>query len=132
MKRYEIYILGLSCIFFSKLAFSASIGLNYESNDEKYVLKKECISVMRMNHETFDSKEHYSLSIRLKNNNDCSNKFNNLINKNIGSHLRTYFNSTLLINSYIAGELKTEKGFRMPLENKALGEEIISFYDGKN
>lgn len=128
MAMFGKVTLGMFCLVFVKFAFCAEKGLNYESNNKTFTLKEECISSLVMNHYMFDSKEYYSLSVRLKNSRNCSLALNGIIEENIGNHLRIYFNSDLLIDSYIAGKLNTENGFKMPLDSKRLGDKILSFY----
>lgn len=132
MTLYGKLTAGVFCFMFAELATAAATGLHYEVNSQRFFLEKECISAIRVDQQVFDSKKHYSLNLRLKNSENCARKLNEMIYANIGEHLRTYYNSELLIDSYIAGELNTENGFRMPLSNKALGEDILSFYKKNN
>ncbi|MGE0970681.1 hypothetical protein ACQFN5_13160 [Klebsiella sp. WOUb02] len=124
--------LGIFCLIFANFALCAGKGLSYESNNKTLNLKEECVSSLAMNRFIFESKEHYLLNVRLKDNRNCAQKLNSMIEQNIGNRLRTYFNSDLLVDSYIAGILSTEKGFRMPLDSKKLGDEILSFYNKKS
>lgn len=100
----------------------------YMSSGDEFVLSKKCVAGVRMDPYVFNSKEIYSVSLRLKNTEDCSQKLNNIIKENIGNRLFTYLNGKLLIDAYIASELKTENGFRMSVSNKELAEDILSFY----
>lgn len=132
MKSFEKLALGLLFITFSSLASSATSGLVYKSNNETFVLTKECVSEVRFYDGVFDSKVFYSTSIRLKNTKDCAQKLNAIVKNNVGGRLRTYFNSKLLMDSYIASALSTEKGFKMPVENEQIGKDIVLYYNKSN
>jgi len=132
MKSFEKLALGLLFITSSSLASSATSGLVYKSNNETFVLTKECVSEVRFNDEVSDSKVYYSTRTILKNTKDCAQKLNAIVKNNVGGRLRTYFNSKLLMDSYIASALSTEKGFKMPVENEQIGKDIVLYYNKSN
>ena len=43
-----------------------------------------------------------------------------------------YFNSKLVMDSYIASEIRMEKGIKMAVGNPQLGKDIEKFYEDKN
>lgn len=49
MKSFEKLALGLLFITSSSLASSATSGLVYKSNNETFVLTRECVSEVRFN-----------------------------------------------------------------------------------
>lgn len=130
MTIFKKVAVGAFCIIFSKMAMSADIGLNYDSAGQKFILKKECIAGMRITH--FEPQDIFSLNLRLKDSSDCAQQLNAIIKRNINGRLKIYFNDQLLMDSFIAGYLKTELGYKMPLENKQTGKDILSFYKISN
>jgi hypothetical protein len=132
MNAFRNLALGLFFMTSTSLASSVKSGLTYESNNENFILKKECVSSIRFNQDVFDSEIHFSTSTQLKNSKECSQKLNSIIKNNRGGRLQIYFNSKLLIDSFIASEISTEKGFRMPVENERSGKEIVQFYNKNN
>ena len=56
MKSFEKLALGLLFITSSSLASSVTSGLVYKSNNETFVLTRECVSEVRFNDEVSDSK----------------------------------------------------------------------------
>lgn len=132
MKSFEKLALGLLFITSSSLASSVTSGLVYKSNHETFVLTKECVSEVRFYDGVFDSKVFYSTSIRLKNTKDCAQKLNAIVKNNVGGRLQVYFNSKLVMDSYIASEISMEKGLKMAVGNPQLGKDIENFYEDKN
>lgn len=132
MKSFEKLALGLLFITSSSLASSMTSGLVYKSNHETFVLTKECVSEVRFYDGVFDSKVFYSTSIRLKNTKDCAQKLNAIVKNNVGGRLQVYFNSKLVMDSYIASEIRMEKGIKMAVGNSQLGKDIEKFYENKN
>lgn len=132
MKSFEKLALGLLFITSSSLASSVTSGLVYKSNHETFVLTKECVSEVRFYDGVFDSKVFYSTSIRLKNTKDCAQKLNAIVKNNVGGRLQVYFNSKLVMDSYIASEIRMEKGIKMAMGNPQLGKDIEKFYENKN
>ena len=132
MKSFEKVALGLLFITSSSLASSATSGLVYKSNNETFVLTKECVSEVRFYDGVFDSKVFYSTSIRLKNTKGCAQKLNAIVKNNVGGRLQVYFNSKLVMDSYIASEIRMEKGIKMAVGNPQLGKDIEKFYENKN
>ena len=132
MKSFEKLALGLLFITSSSLASSMTSGLVYKSNHETFVLTKECVSEVRFYDGVFDSKVFYSTSIRLKNTKDCAQKLNAIVKNNVGGRLQVYFNSKLVMDSYIASEIRMEKGIKMAVRNPQLGKDIEKFYENKN
>lgn len=132
MKSFEKLALGLLFITSSSLASSVTSGLVYKSNHETFVLTKECVSEVRFYDGVFNSKVFYSTSIRLKNTKDCAQKLNAIVKNNVGGRLQVYFNSKLVMDSYIASEISMEKGLKMAVGNPQLGKDIENFYEDKN
>ena len=132
MKSFEKLALGLLFITSSSLASSVTSGLVYKSNHETFVLTKECVSEVRFYDGVFDSKVFYSTRIRLKNTKDCAQKLNAIVKNNVGGRLHVYFNSKLVMDSYIASEIRMEKGIKMAMGNPQLGKDIEKFYENKN
>lgn len=132
MKSFEKLALGLLFITSSSLASSATSGLVYKSNNETFVLTRECVSEVRFNDEVSDSKVYYSTRTTLKNTKDCAQKLNAIVKNNVGGRLQVYFNSKLVMDSYIASEIRMEKGLRMAVRNPQLGKDIEKFYENKN
>lgn len=124
----RMIIITMLSVIMAGCADSKKNKIVYMSSGDEFVLSKKCVAGVRMDPYVFNSKEIYSVSLRLKNTEDCSQKLNNIIKENIGNRLFTYLNGNLLIDAYIASELKTENGFRMSVSNKELAEDILSFY----
>jgi ABC-type dipeptide/oligopeptide/nickel transport system ATPase component len=90
MNAFRNLALGLFFMTSTSLASSVKSGLTYESNNENFILKKECVSSIRFNQDVFDSEIHFSTSTQLKNSKECSQKLNSIIKNNIGGRLQIY------------------------------------------
>ena len=124
--------LGASLLLVSSLVLASEAGLLFEVNGTPFVIKRECLSDMTLNKESYAGKDYFSLDMRLKHSHQCAIKLNKLILNHVGGRLKTYYHADLISDVRLASSLNTQDGIRLSLDSEKLGNDILAFYRNKN
>lgn len=128
MSSFNNKVIVVFLSFAPGLVMGAEGGLKYTVKDIPYTIKQECLAYISLSRDMSNESGRYSLGLQLRDSELCAKKFNQLIASNVGDRLKTYFNSRLINDSFIASNLKTQNVFTMSLDNVTLGNDIIAFY----
>ncbi|WP_260516017.1 hypothetical protein [Serratia fonticola] len=105
--------------------------LVYVSGNDSFVLKKECVSEMKLipNQNRDKHPDAMILAMMLNKSADCSGKLNSVFNENVGSTAAVYFNDVVILEpTQISSEVKTELSFRQYIPDGKIGIEILNAY----
>ncbi|MEX9965241.1 hypothetical protein [Providencia stuartii] len=103
--------------------------LVYKFENDEFILEKECVSVLQLGYSQL--KNDYVLNIEINRTPKCSERFNSLLSKNIGKKVSLYFGVNKISQTYIAGEIQSENGYRQAFSDKKVINNILESY-GRN
>ncbi|HBO24667.1 MAG TPA: hypothetical protein DD649_17535 [Providencia sp.] len=128
MKLLKFISFFFSILLISCVSDERKDNLVYVFENEFFILKKECVS--KINLTKSEVEEKLTMWITLKKNNFCSDRFNLLINSNVGGYMQLFFNEKILLDStYIATEFDTSKSYAFSIKSKLIGFEILKAYN---
>jgi hypothetical protein len=101
-----------------------NLSINYLSNDENFHLTPSCINSF------IPQEKNNTIFIKVKNNPDCSGKFNTFWKNNVGKKASVSFNKNFLIkNVNIYSPIKIENGFYQAVDSALLLKEIVDSFN---